>query len=310
MENWMNEKFTLPVISPFRLDYTIWALRRRKNNIIDRWDGCQYSRIFVFKNDPVKISIAQENSSNNPELSIFLKGKQASSSQTMDDIHLLVQKMLGLDLDLQPFYALIDTDEVVGALVHQFVGVKPPRFPDLFEALVNSIACQQVTLDVGILMLNRLAVKFGLVFDDDGTPLNAFPRPEDLALASEEEIKKLGFSYQKARAIKELALGVATNKIKQAELEEMTNQEAVEYLSILRGLGRWSAEYALLRGLGRIDTFPGDDIGAKNNLQQLFHLDQKPGYEEIKKLTSRWHPYEGVVYFHLLLNKLNLNGVI
>jgi DNA-3-methyladenine glycosylase II len=306
----MDEKFTLSVISPFRLDYTVWALRRRMSNSIDRWDGSQYSRIIVIKNDPVKISIAQENPSKNPELSISLKGKQATSVQVMDDIRLLVQKMLGLDLDLQPFYALFDNDEVIGVLVHQFVGVKPPRFPTLFEALINAIACQQVTLDVGILMLNRLAEKFGPVFEDDSPLLHAFPRPEDLAPASEEEIKKLGFSYQKARAIKELAIGVVTDQIKQKELKSMTNREAAEYLSTLRGFGRWSAEYALLRGSGRIDIFPGDDVGAQNNLQRLFHLDQKPDYAEIKKITSRWHPYEGLVYFHLLLNKLHLKRVI
>jgi DNA-3-methyladenine glycosylase II len=246
----MNEKYILPVVSPFRLDYTVWALRRRRNNSIDRWDGRQYSRIFVINNDPVKISIVQENLSNNCELSIFVKGKQASSGQTIDDIRFSVQKMLGFDLDLQPFYALLDADDVIGALVHQFAGVKPPRFPVIFEALVNSITCQQVTLDVGILMLNRLAEKFGPAFIDDGTPLYAFPRPEDLANASEEEIKELGFSYQKARAIKELAIAFVNNKINLAELENMSNQEAVEYLSTLRGIGRWSAEYVLLRGLG------------------------------------------------------------
>lgn len=306
----MIEKFTLPVSAPFRLDYTVWALRRRQHNLIDRWDGRQYSRILVIQNDPMKISITQNKPSLNPELSITLNGKQGSSDLSTDDICLLVQKMLGLNLDLQPFYALLDNDEVIGSLVHQFAGVKPPRFPTLFEALVNAIACQQVSLDVGITMLNRLAEKVGLVFVEAGTPMHAFPRPEDLALISEEDIKKVGFSYQKARAIKELALGFINNKIKQAELEEMANQEVVEYLTTLRGLGRWSAEYVLLRGLGRIDTFPGDDIGAQNNLQRLFYLDQKPGYEEIKKLASRWHPFEGLIYFHLLLEKLNMNGVL
>jgi len=62
--------------------------------------------------------------------------------------------------------------------------------------------------------------------------------------------------------------------------------------------------------LGRLDTFPGDDIGAQNNLKRIFELDTKPTYEEIKKLTSKWHPYEGLVYFHLLLEKLHLKGVI
>jgi DNA-3-methyladenine glycosylase II len=80
----------------------------------------------------------------------------------------------------------------------------------------------------------------------------------------------------------------------------MANEEIVGYLTTLRGIGRWSAEYALLRGLGRLDIFPGDDVGARNNLQRLFHLHTKPDYEEINKLTSQWHPYEGLVYFHLL----------
>ena len=66
----------------------------------------------------------------------------------------------------------------------------------------------------------------------------------------------------------------------------------------------------LLRGLGRLDTFPGDDIGAQNNLQRLFRLADKPTYDHIRQLTSPWHPYEGVVYFHLLLDKLRANGAL
>jgi DNA-3-methyladenine glycosylase II len=258
----------------------------------------------------VKISIVQENPSSSPEVSIFLWGEQESTDQIREDVSRLIQKMLGLDLNLHPFYALAENDEIIGPLVRQFYGVKPPRFPTIFEALVNAIACQQVTLDVGIIMLNRLAEKFGRVFDDDRTPLYAFPGPEDLANVSEEEIKKLGFSYQKVRAIKELTMAIVNNKISLAKVDNTASQDVVKYLSTLRGIGRWSAEYVLLRGLGRIDTFPGDDIGAQNNLRRLFHLDHKPGYEEIKELTSRWHPYEGLVYFHLLLNKLHLNGVI
>lgn len=176
--------------------------------------------------------------------------------------------------------------------------------------MINAIACQQVSLDVGIILLNRLAEKFGPVFNDEGISRYAFPGPEDLADATGEQIKMLGYSRQKARAIKELAAAIVRNELNLAEMEDMPNEEAVEYLSGLRGIGRWSAEYVLLRGLGRIDTFPGDDIGAQNNLRRMFHLDHKPGYDEIKKLTSRWHPYEGLVYFHLLLNKLYMNGVI
>ncbi len=87
-------------------------------------------------------------------------------------------------------------------------------------------------------------------------------------------------------------------------------EEIIEFLSSLRGIGRWSADYVLLRGLGRVNIFPGDDIGAKNNLQRLFKLDERPSYEKIRELTSQWYPYQGLVYFHLLLDKLHAKGFL
>jgi DNA-3-methyladenine glycosylase II len=90
----------------------------------------------------------------------------------------------------------------------------------------------------------------------------------------------------------------------------MNNEEAKTSLSSMRGVGRWTAEYVLLRGLGRLDTFPGDDVGAQKNLQQLLHLEEKPPYEKVKELTSPWQPYAGFVYFHLLLDKLEKQGVL
>lgn len=111
-------------------------------------------------------------------------------------------------------------------------------------------------------------------------------------------------------ALRELSINVANNKIDLTNLEELSNEEAIEFLSSLRGIGRWSAEYVLLRGLGRVDVFPDDDVGAKNNLQRLFHTDKKPGYEDIREMTSRWHPFEGFAYFHLLLDKLHAKGIL
>jgi DNA-3-methyladenine glycosylase II len=302
-------KRSLPAIFPLRLDLTVWALRRRRNNTIDRWDGHQYARIIIINNDPVKISVTQQDPASEPELSMYFHGEPDDTGQDMEGVMRLMQKVLGVELSMEPFYRLMKNDEYVGPLVRQFYGVKPPRFPTIFEALVNSIACQQVSLDVGIILLDRLAEKFGLMFDG-ATPSYSFPAPDGLANVPIEEIKKLGFSYQKARSIKELAAAITSGKIDLSKLEEMENQEAVDYLTALRGIGRWSAEYVLLRGLGRLDMFPGDDVGAQNNLRRLFNLDHKPGYSEIRELTARWRPYEGLIYFHLLLNKLHLNGVL
>src|SRR5690606_12269717 len=105
--------------------------------------------------------------------------------------------MLGIDRKLEAFYTLTQDDDYLYTLAKTFKGVKPPRFPTIFEAMLNAIACQQITLDLGILLLNRLAENFGKKFEDTTGVQYAFPKPEDLAYLSEEGIKKLGFSYQK-----------------------------------------------------------------------------------------------------------------
>jgi DNA-3-methyladenine glycosylase II len=218
--------------------------------------------------------------------------------------------MFGLDVDLRPFYDLADADPVIGPLAARFRGMRPPRFPTVFEGLINAIACQQVTLDLGIILLSRLSQRFGPHLVDHNVVLHAFPAAADLADVPEEAIRELGFSRQKSRTIQQLAAHVVDASVDLARLDGLTNEQAVAELSRIHGIGRWSAEYVLLRGLGRLDTFPGDDVGAQNNLQRLFHLAGKPTYDQIRQLTSAWHPYEGLVYFHLLLDKLRANGAL
>jgi DNA-3-methyladenine glycosylase II len=72
----------------------------------------------------------------------------------------------------------------------------------------------------------------------------------------------------------------------------------------LRGVGRWTAEYVMLRGLGRLDVFPGDDVAAQKKLQNWLHLPGPLSYDDVQNVTGPWHPYAGFVYFHLLLTDL------
>jgi DNA-3-methyladenine glycosylase II len=300
----------LPVTPPFRLDLTVWALRRRAKNAVDRWEDGRYSRLIVADGDPARLTVIQETAGPEPTLVVTVESATRISTRARHEAGLLVQKMLGLAVDLQPFYKLARDDAVIGPLVERFSGVRPPRFPTVFEGLVNSIACQQVTLDLGIVLLNRLSERFGAHMVTRGTVQHAFPTPANLADAPEESIRVLGFSRQKTRAVQELSTHVADTTVGLTQLDGLTNKEAVAYLSRIRGIGRWSAEYVLLRGLGRLDVFPGDDIGAQNNLQRLFHLADRPTYDQIRQLTSPWRPYEGLVYFHLLLDKLRANAAL
>ena len=189
-------------------------------------------------------------------------------------------------------------------------GLKPPRFPTVFEALVNAVACQQLSLAVGIQLLNRLADGHGRAASDDPDGPPAFPDPELLAGLRPDELKHLGFSLTKARSIVEAARAIVDGDLDLEALEQLDDAAVIERLTRLHGIGRWSAEYVLLRGLGRLNIFPGDDVGAHNKLKRLFQIETRLDYEAVRQLVARWDPYAGLVYFHLLLDSLAIAGLV
>jgi DNA-3-methyladenine glycosylase II len=136
----------------------------------------------------------------------------------------------------------------------------------------------------------------------------AFPSPDDLAGREPDQLRALGFSRQKARAIIELARAIAEHRLHLDELEGLDDATAVARLCALRGVGRWTAEYVLLRGLGRLHVFPGDDVGARNNLQRWLGLLEPLDYEKVQRALAKWAPFQGLVYLHLLLRGLQLES--
>ena len=90
----------------------------------------------------------------------------------------------------------------------------------------------------------------------------------------------------------------------------MDDEAALESLTQLRGVGRWTAEYALLRGLGRVHIFPGDDVGVRNKLQSWLKVSKPLDYEGVHRLLNQWKPFAGLIYFLLLLNGLDEKGLI
>lgn len=295
--------------APFRLDLTAWALRRRAHNAIDRWDGRVYRRALVLDGVARTLSVTQSYPPDAPRLSVTLSGEHLSeptaalARRTMDGL-------LGLSVDLSAFAAMAAEDPLLDELAVRLRGLKPPRFPTVFEALVNAVACQQLTITVGIHLLNRLTAAWGLPVSGDPDGLRAFPEPADLALVDPADIKAIGFSAAKARAVVEAAVSIAAGDIDLESLHGLDDRATMECLTGLRGVGRWTAEYAMLRGLGRLHVFPGDDVGARNKLKRFFGLEGTLDYDGIARLLARWHPYAGMIYFHLLLDSLTETGTI
>jgi DNA-3-methyladenine glycosylase II len=283
-------------------------LRRRAKNIIDQWDGKHYTRVFVIDEQLVKVMIEQKNDRDIPQL--LVSTHKHITQKIQIKLSKILEMMLGLKQNVQAFYQLTAHDKYLKPLVIQFMGVKPPRFPSLFEALVNSISCQQISLDAGLQIQNRLAQHSGKCLHEGNDSFYAFPMPKDIADCSVSALKKIGYSKQKSETLVRIALAMLENENLLDELESKMNEEIVQILCQFKGIGRWSAEYVLLRGLDKIETFPGDDVGAQKNLQELLHLGKKLDYQKISKITKKWYPYAGFIYFHLLLYKLDKKNLL
>lgn len=296
-------------LAPFRLDLTTWALRRRPHNAIDRWDESTYRRVVSIEGGPVALSVTQDETREAPRVSARL-GTRPIDPRSERLVLRTLNGLLGLGLDLAGFASMAASDPLLSPLADSMRGLKPPRFPTVFEALINGVACQQLSLDVGIHLLNRLTAAWGQPFSENPDGMRQFPGAEELVSAEPDDLKRLGFSYAKARTIIDAARAITAGDLDLEGLEQLDDAAAIERLIGLRGIGRWTAEYVLLRGLGRLHVFPADDVGAQNKLRRLFDIDVALDYDRVKRLVSRWHPYAGVVYFHLLLDSLSQSGVI
>ncbi len=285
---------------PFRLDLTVWVLRREPANRLDRWDGATYRRTVAREGALFEASVRQSSGPGSPSLEVDLR-----ADNDQPDLETIaaraLNRLLGLEVDLSEFYRFAAARRELADLVERFHGVKPPRFLSLFEALANGIIFQQVSLPSGTALLNHLVETCGPALP--GSTGRAFPRPETLAGLAPEDFRPLGVSRQKGKALIELAARAAGG-LDLEQVEAMSDDEALAFLCGFRGVGRWTAQYSLLRGLGRLHVFPGDDVGARNKVRGWLGLDHVPDYQGMLDISSGWRPYGGMVYFHLLLNHL------
>jgi DNA-3-methyladenine glycosylase II len=302
-----QRSLSITPILPFRLDLTVWALRRRPENAVDRWDGKTYRRVLTIDGNPVEVAVHQSGLLDAPQLEVDLSGPHLTVRQG-ESARALLERMLGANTDLKTFYKLATCDPRLQLLVEEFRGLKPPQFPTVFESVVNGIACQQLSLLVGILLLSRLAHLAGVTPANATDAAHAFPEAADLAGMKALSLKSLGFSANKSQALLDISSAIRDRRLNLESLVQFDNQVAIERLVNLKGVGRWTAEYVLLRGLGRLDIFPGDDVGARKKLAQFLHKKKPLDYDGVHRAVAGWQPYAGFVYFHLLLARIKKAG--
>ena len=231
-----------------------------------------------------------------PEIAVELRGaglRETDSRMAASQM----QWMLGAEQDLLPFYGLAESDPAMSALASQFRGLHLPRTATLFESLVLAILGQQISASVARMMRMLVIERYGAGVEFDGVRYYAFPRPEAIAESSPEELRTLKLTQRKSEYIHGMA--EAALQPQWTELYELPDDEFVVRLTQLRGIGKWTAQWALVRGLARPNALPLGDLALRRVVSNLFREGEQVTDAEVEQIAERWRPWRSYATAYL-----------
>jgi DNA-3-methyladenine glycosylase II len=179
-------------------------------------------------------------------------------------------------------------------------GLKPPRYPTLWEALAHAIVFQQISIHAAAAIMRRAVESLGTSMGIDGVSSVAFPEPGAWIAADDALLREAGLSRNKIAHLRSAAYALVERRVDETALEKLPTEQVAERLREIGGIGPWSASVVMLRGLGRLDVFPLRDSGVARSLAFLSGdsaLDQDA-------LLETLGPVRGMLYYHLLLGRL------
>jgi DNA-3-methyladenine glycosylase II len=221
------------------------------------------------------------------------------SDQEKEEVAAYVTEIFDLSRDLGAFYHHMENDAVMGALVKSYFGLRMIGVPDLFEALCWSIIGQQINLTFAYKLKRRLVESKGekMVYMDQTHYL--FPAPETVATMSPDDFGPWQYTASKARYIIGIAKELSSGNLNKQDLEQMSDNQILNRLISLLGIGPWSANYVMMKCLKMGSAFPLADVGLQNAIKMQMGLAQKPTRTMLEDLGRSWHPWEAYATFYL-----------
>lgn len=281
------------VRAPFRLDLTANALRRLSTNAVDTYtpqDG------FIRAHRGALVVVRQ------------LKRDAPLDVRTLGtadfDAAALTVRMLGTDRDLRPFYRSVKAIPWLDALATRMRGIKPPRYPTLWEAIVNAVIFQQVSIHAASAILRRVVEALSRPLEYGGRKFFPFFEPQTFLQTKNAELRKFGVSENKVLTLNACADALVNGMLLESDLEAMTTNDALARLMMLRGVGPWTAAVICLRGLGRLDVFPLEDSGVARSLAEI----SGQANLAVNQILDVLGEQRGMLYYHLLLGRLESQG--
>lgn len=161
--------------------------------------------------------------------------------------------------------------------------------PNIFEALVDAIISQQISVKAADTMVARLRAK-----TTDGRIT-----PENLMLFEHENLRALGFTTPKSRYIRHLTEQVMSGQLQLEELADQDDETVIKTLVALHGIGRWTAEMILIFSLARPDVLPVDDLGFLEGVREAYQLPARPTRKELQARGELWRPYRTIATWYM-----------
>jgi DNA-3-methyladenine glycosylase II len=301
-------RFTLTPVPPYSLTLTAIRFARFRDEIVDRVQSNGYQRLLTVDGQLTLATVTDGGTTSKPLLHVEIQGPRKTELDR-PEFAAQLRHILCTDLDLKPFYRRVRDDELLAPIVPRFRGLKLPASPTVFESLVMAVLSQQVNLTFAYSIKKELVETFGERWSVNGDVYHAFPTPERFAAEKEENLLRFRLSRAKAGTLVRLGQAFASGTLQEGGLAELPDEDVVERLVQLKGIGRWSAEIALLRGLARADAFPGGDLGVvKYVAQGLLGKAEKATEADMRAFAERWRPYRGLALIYCYAELMGRRG--
>ena len=292
-------EFSIHPKAPFNLNLTLQRYRLFGQDAAHAYVDGVYHRVIEIADRLWLYALDEAGTPDDPMIRVQILGGRPQARHQVA-VEADVYHSLSLDVDLLPFYDWAKDEPILAQLIGRCYGMRPPRAPTLFEALVTSISAQQVNLAFATTTRSRLIRRFGRSVNLDGSVFYAFPSPASLANASLQELRDMQFSWRKAEYIVNLAQLVATRELRLEEFSQLSNDEIIARITQVKGLGRWTADWLLARGLGRGEVIAAGDLGVRKAVGRFYDGGQIPSIDAIRLFATRWGIFQNLAVHYLL----------
>jgi DNA-3-methyladenine glycosylase II len=293
-------RLTIKAIPPFDFDLSA-KIFSGGDKQIGKYENRKYWRVIRVNNKLILVTLASSGSVDKPKLLAELKSNKELSDNDKKRAEEIIFFLFNLKCDPKPFYEDIKNDKTMFILTQRLRGLKSPTTPTVFEALIDSIIEQQISLNVAHSLEKNVIKTFGDTLKIDDEIYYVYPTPQKLASASVEKLRQCGLSIRKAEYIRDVSKLIADGKL---DLEKLKGYEdingIIDELCEIRGIGVWTAELTMVRGMQKLEAIPADDLGVRRCISHYYCNDRKISGEEARKIAEKWGKWKGLASFYLL----------